>query len=257
MFIVYQLKNKVNGKCYVGITQRTLQARLAQHERTARSEKPSFVKHYLHHAIKKHGWNNFESSLLESNIPTKEQALERERYYVKLFNTQEEGYNLTPGGDHYTDSDWQRENQLKRVAKGNHPFVGGKIQSETAKKLWQEGKHNFIGLNQKRIADGTHNLLGDKNPTKRLAKLGAHHNQAAPWLNTKIQANNNAIQVWVMADKLYDWFLINQNKQRGGSYRAMEKAFNFKSGCQVILKKFKSGWNPTEDPKWLAWKASL
>ena len=58
----------------------------------------------------------------------------------------------------FTDSEWQRQNQLRRVregthhllggelqrkhvAEGNHHFLGGKIQSNLQTKLLSEGKH--------------------------------------------------------------------------------------------------------------------
>lgn len=254
MFIVYQLVNKINGKSYIGITKRSMACRLAQHERTARSDKPSFVKHYLHHAIRKYGWSNFEANIVEENIYSKEIALLREQYYINLFKTNINGYNLTPGGDHLIDSDWQRENQLKRVQNGTHPFVGGKIQHETGKRLWIEGKHNFIGLNEKRIEKGTHNFLGHNNPTRKLAKLGLQHNQKAPWLNSKIKTNPDALRAWQLADQLY-CHLTQQTGRYG--YSSLAKDFNLNTSLIKICDKFKAGWNPAKDPAWLAWRDSV
>jgi len=52
--------------------------------------------------------------------------------------------------------------QLRRIAEGNHPFLD--IESKRARVL-------------KRVADGTHNLLGDRNPVHRLVAEGKHHLQ--------------------------------------------------------------------------------
>lgn len=49
---------------------------------------------------------------------------------------------IAEGRHHFTSSEWQRENQLKRVANGNHPFVG---KNAPVHKLVAEGKHNLQG----------------------------------------------------------------------------------------------------------------
>lgn len=256
MYIVYQISNKVNKKRYIGISGRSLEYRVAQHERTARSDKPSFVKYYLHRAIRKWGWDTFEVKLLESNVTTLNEAKRLERFYIDKYKTNISGYNLTPGGDHFMSSEWQRSNQLKRVAEGTHPFLGGTIQRATNLRRMADGTHNFIGGNQRRIQNGTHHFVGDKNPIKRLAKLGLQRNQTDPWLNTKTQSNPKAVYLWKIADQLYNWYLLNKHKPRGGSYKAMQYAFELETSAAIIVKKFKSGWNPTEDPKWLDWKSN-
>ena len=172
-------------------------------------------------------------------------ALELEVLYVAQFDSYHTGYNSTFGGDHYLDSNWQRENQLKRVSNGTHPFMGGEIQRKSGKKRWVEGTNSLIGLNEKRVATDSHNFQGDNNPTRRLSKLGLHHNQKPSWLNTK--ANKST---WLLADTIYQKWI-----ETAWSYKKLQTYFNLNSHLGKIISKFRQGWNPTDDPKWIKWKA--
>lgn len=48
----------------------------------------------------------------------------------------------------------------QRVKDGTFHFLSGEIQKRTQLERSQMGTHNFIHLNQKRISEGTHNLVG-------------------------------------------------------------------------------------------------
>lgn len=57
--------------------------------------------------------------------------------------------------------------------------------------------------------------------------------------------------IWKIADELYDWYVINHEKKRGGSYRAMKKAFNLNVSTQkMYYKYFQKGWNPRSNIHW-------
>lgn len=82
-----------NGKVYIGITKNTLMQRWGN------------GKNYdtcilVHRAIQKYGWDNIEHRLLDV-ASTKEDAEEKERYWIKKYNStdMEYGYNILPGGD--------------------------------------------------------------------------------------------------------------------------------------------------------------
>ena len=92
--IVYCHINKINGKRYIGITERHLKERCGvngvNYKKSTR----------FYNAIKKYGWDNFDHIILEKNLSRK-QASEREQYYINLYNTMDDryGYNITSGGD--------------------------------------------------------------------------------------------------------------------------------------------------------------
>jgi group I intron endonuclease len=90
--ILYKITNKITGKRYIGQTIQELDLRWQQH--CYKSEGCL----YLVNAIKKYGKKNFEV-LPISRCNTKEEMDDRERYYIKLYNTlAPNGYNLKSGG---------------------------------------------------------------------------------------------------------------------------------------------------------------
>lgn len=81
-----------SGKCYIGMTSKMPEQRWL--EGKGYSPKTKFGK-----AIAKYGWSNFTHEILEAGIPSLSQAQEREKYYIKLFDSFKNGYNSTEGGD--------------------------------------------------------------------------------------------------------------------------------------------------------------
>lgn len=100
-YCVYCHINKTNGKKYIGITKQ-------KPERRWRNGK-GYKSQIFSKAIEKYGWDNFEHTILEDNIP--ENLIEyKEQYYIQLYNTVvPSGYNSTTGGEHFEAND-----ELKR-----------------------------------------------------------------------------------------------------------------------------------------------
>lgn len=82
-----------NGKRYIGITSQLLYKRF--HNGLGYKNSPK-----MDNAINKYGWENIEHIILEENL-TKEEALEKEKYYIKKYNTIDDnfGYNISTGGE--------------------------------------------------------------------------------------------------------------------------------------------------------------
>ncbi len=246
-YLIYKITCTVNGKVYIGVTKQTLKQRWYKHCWDSRRSS----QNYFHNAIKKYGVNHFIIEEIFSGFTDRDIV---EQYFIKENNSFNNGYNSTHGGEDFTSSEYQRQLQNQRVKNNTHPFQGGKIQSVSSKKRYDNGTSPLIGLNQKRLLEKTHNLLGDKNPQIKRKKLNIkHHNQNLPWFNTNIDTESK--KSWLNADILYDWYFKNKDKQRGGSYTAMQKYFGYKCSLQVIYYKyFKNNWNPNNDQNWLNWK---
>jgi len=88
--IIYQAVNLVNGKRYIGLTEKGLLARKIKHLANARNNKTG--KFYT--AIRKHGPNSFHFAELTS-CRDYWHGLEVERLYISLLQPE---YNLTSGG---------------------------------------------------------------------------------------------------------------------------------------------------------------
>lgn len=91
---IYVYKNKMNGKMYVGQTCRTLEERAGKNG-YGYNCCPIFSK-----AIKKYGWDNFESKILYDNL-SHQDANRLEKLFIQLLKTQNDlyGYNLNDGGN--------------------------------------------------------------------------------------------------------------------------------------------------------------
>lgn len=92
--VIYCIRNMNNGKMYVGKTTNTLRSRLAGHIYEAEVKHSQYA---LHCAIRKHGKESFEVSVLETPAP--EILSDREVFHIAQLNTLREGYNMTSGGE--------------------------------------------------------------------------------------------------------------------------------------------------------------
>lgn len=92
-YTIYKHTNLLNGKCYIGQTKQTDLTRRWTGGSGYR-DTPRF-----NHAIKKYGWSGFTHEILETGL-TKEEADEKEIYYIKKFRSNERGYgyNIREGG---------------------------------------------------------------------------------------------------------------------------------------------------------------
>ena len=91
---IYSILCKVNGKRYIGQTINGTAERWRAHLQEAKqhSHRP------LYRAINKYGAGMFVIREIESDIPYS-QLSEREEHWIKEFDTYNEGYNLTTGGE--------------------------------------------------------------------------------------------------------------------------------------------------------------
>lgn len=95
MAYIYKIWNDVNDKIYVGKTNRTLKKRFYEHCRDSKFSSKN--NRPLYRAMNKYGVEHFYIEKLEET--TREQASERECYWIKYFNSFRNGYNATMGGD--------------------------------------------------------------------------------------------------------------------------------------------------------------
>lgn len=96
MYCIYKIKNKINNKVYIGLTN-NFDNRMRQHRHGINSSR----NHYpLYRSMAKHGLNNFEFIILESNL-TKIQAIDREIDLIVEYKSRDDkfGYNIHGGGE--------------------------------------------------------------------------------------------------------------------------------------------------------------
>lgn len=120
MAYIYQIRNNINGKIYIGKTESSIEKRFQEHCRDSRKEN---INRPLYAAMRKYGVEHFRISLLEET----DNPEERERYWIELLGTFKNGYNATMGGDgkKYLDYDLiislyeeiKNQNEVARILK--------------------------------------------------------------------------------------------------------------------------------------------
>lgn len=91
---IYKITNTINGKYYIGQTIQNVKERFYQHCATKCSKAVSNMA--IHRAIKKYGKSNFTVEVIEEIDSAN--LNDRERYWIKYYNSYNNGYNSTKGG---------------------------------------------------------------------------------------------------------------------------------------------------------------
>ena len=174
MGYIYMIKNKFNGKCYIGQTiQKNVNNRWRAHKHSADT--------VMAYAFEKHGIDNFEFSII-SEVPN-EQLDEAEIFEIKTRNTiSPYGYNIESGGNlcktvHPSTRVKMRDAKL---GENNHNF--GKPRSEETKQkiglahiglVHTEETKQLISSKKKGTNIGEKNHFFNRNHTAETkAKLG-------------------------------------------------------------------------------------
>lgn len=90
---IYIIINKVNKKVYVGSAKNFVK-RWARHLRDLRAGKHSSVK--LQRSFNKHGEDSFSFQSVENVEYEKDIIIAREAYYMELYDSHANGYNIAP-----------------------------------------------------------------------------------------------------------------------------------------------------------------
>lgn len=120
MWVVYVHTCRINEKRYIGVTSQDPIEKRFNYNGSGYKTSTKFWN-----AIQKYGWNNFDHRIIVSS-ESKEHIMELEKFYIKLFRTQEDkyGYNILEGGDnayHYPAE------VRKRMSESNKKYKGGML----------------------------------------------------------------------------------------------------------------------------------
>lgn len=153
---IYMITNKLNNKKYIGQTKREVSERLKEHLEIAYHTKRNL---HLYNAMRKYGIENFEVTILKTDLP-ENKLDEWEIYYIGKYDTLENGYNNTAGGGgirgyHHTQetknkiSKSVRENPERytkeRAQKISYALKGKKLTEEHKKHLSEARKGKYTG----------------------------------------------------------------------------------------------------------------
>lgn len=110
-WVVYKIENRLNGKVYIGQSRKGFNVRRSEHlSRLKLGERT----HRLYEAMRKHGIENFDFSVLCHALDPNYLG-ELERHLIAEFDSFRTGYNMTDGGDVTSDETRQK---LSKALKG-------------------------------------------------------------------------------------------------------------------------------------------
>ena len=206
---------------YIGITK-NVKIRFEQHLETANKRlKP----HKLYNALKSHDDYEVETII----CGTREYCLNLES---KLRPKRNIGLNHAVGG-HLTISPTFDNDARKKISDGvKRAFATN-----------ERYRNSIKNLNKGRKASENTRVK------MRLAKLKT---DSTKWKNNRIKN----LSVWINADKYYDCYIKVLNECSNTRFTFSTKLFLIYSGlsvgqCSSLIKHFKLGWNPNNDPDWL------
>jgi len=95
---IYKITNKLNGKCYIGLTTRDPETRFYEYRYYSNNIEITVAKKQLiTQAIAETGYDNFSFEVLETNIPNDLLDV-KEKEYITKYDSFNNGYNRTQGG---------------------------------------------------------------------------------------------------------------------------------------------------------------
>ena len=126
-YIVYKHTNLINNKIYIGIT--------------CHGENPNcrweggsgyYYNDKFYPDILQYGWDNFSHEILETNLDLIT-AIQKEREYISLYNTVENGYNKSPGGNIISEEGKKKISQALTGIKRKQESIEKQIQTKKNK----------------------------------------------------------------------------------------------------------------------------
>ncbi len=151
---IYLIRNLVNGKAYIGKTEKTVAWRFSRHKFKAKRGST----YALHAAMRKYGVHNFSVIEIASCEPY--QLNDLEKHFISAYETfapAGKGYNLTLGGEGQSGLVHSKETKAKLsastkayLATNGHPFEGKRHTDESIRKM-RIAQHNKIGPNKGKI----------------------------------------------------------------------------------------------------------
>jgi len=144
IYTIYKCVNTVNGKVYVGFD-----SQWPNRQKKHKSKAKHNSTFHFHKAIKKHGWENFEWSILYQSKDRQHTLKVMEPYFIKEYDSFKWGYNSTLGGEgvfglHRIQSDDEKKKRSDMM-KGNQIAKNkGKPLSEERKLLLRKPRINCV-----------------------------------------------------------------------------------------------------------------
>lgn len=185
MGYIYLVKNKINGKTYIGQTIRNdINERWKYHK----YEDKRYVGQILYNAYKKYGHDNFEYKII--CICFDEDTNKYEQEYIKKYNSiYPNGYNLLEGGLNRKHNEYTKKIISDKLKGINHPNFGKKLSEKHVSNIKKANKKN----NLIDITVNKQKNLSDKTKLKIKQKISEYVKSSSTFYINKYDINKNLI----------------------------------------------------------------
>lgn len=130
IYSIYKATNKITRKSYIGFDS-NWPRRKNTHRHKYQKNNSKFYS-----SIKKHGWDNFEWSILYQSKNMKHCLNEMETHFIKEFDSYNNGYNMTLGGEAVMMNRLHTKDSKLKMSKSR--LGGNCVWSEKTKELHQQ-----------------------------------------------------------------------------------------------------------------------
>ncbi len=167
MNTIYKATNKITGKSYIGFDS-AWPSRKERHQENANYNREG----KFYDSIRKHGWENFEWSIIYQSQDKYHTLNIMEPYFIKEYDTFNNGYNMTGGGEGCFGA---TKNKIWINDGQNHKRIE---KTELIPEGWLVGR---IGLKRKKkMSDESKKLIGQKNKKHGVFKTLNHTEVTCP-----------------------------------------------------------------------------
>ena len=144
MYIVYKHTNTINQKVYIGITKNDTNPNARWRNGMGYCKNDKFFTDII-----KYGWDNFSHEILEKDL-TELEALQKETYYIDLYDAVQKGYNNSRAGNIPSGQGIQNIRQALIGIKRNQASIDKIIDTKNARYGLLRG-FNYCGNNIKKV----------------------------------------------------------------------------------------------------------
>ena len=116
IYSIYAIVNTLTGKHYIGYTK-NIKRRFCEHMRAESSRSTTLAK-----AIRKYGKENFNLTVIYQSLDGEHCMNEMESYFIRVYDSYENGYNMTAGGEGTIGYKRSKESNEKQSVSRNHRF---------------------------------------------------------------------------------------------------------------------------------------
>lgn len=144
MYIVYKHTNTINQKVYIGITKNDTNPNARWRNGMGYCKNDKFFTDII-----KYGWDNFSHEILEKDL-TELEALQKETYYIDLYDAVQKGYNNSRAGNIPSEQGIQNIRQALIGIKRNKASIDKQMQTKNERYGILRGV-NYRGTNIKKV----------------------------------------------------------------------------------------------------------